>query len=290
MGKPAAPSIDAAGLTDLGKRRKANEDAFLVGSLRRSLVVEETSLEPGDDSWLASGGAEGSVLVVADGMGGQGGGHIASRVAVRSIADYVCNVMPWAARMAEQAVSPRATIPGVREQLSTALATGDTEVRQAVDLPGANPNMGTTLTLAYLLWPRLYVAHVGDSRCYVFRGNRLMRLTTDHTVAEQMKEQGFPALDESSPLHHVLWNSLGATEEEIMPEVKRTTVFPGDSVLLCTDGLTKHVSAEEIAKCLAKGESAKECCKILVDLANQRGGTDNVTVVIARVGAMGSQS
>ncbi|MEZ4220061.1 MAG: protein phosphatase 2C domain-containing protein [Polyangiaceae bacterium] len=282
-GPAKQPYLDIAGRTDRGLVRKANEDAFLITELNRRMNVLHSSLPAADLDWLTSSSA-GTVLVVADGMGGQGGGHVASRVAVRSITDYVCSVMPWASRHAQEVeTSPRATLPGVRDQLSTALVAGNTEVRQAAGLPGASPNMGTTLTLAYILWPRMYVAHAGDSRCYLLRHNLLSCLTTDHTVAEQMRAQGFPALEASSPLHHILWNALGTSEDEMVPEMQKQQLEAGDIILLCTDGLTKHVDEDEITNILANTDTSEEACDLLIERTVAGGASDNVTVVVARV-------
>lgn len=275
--------VIACGLTDRGLVRKANEDAFLIAELSRSLEVQQSSLPESELHWLA-GGSAGRLLVVADGMGGQGGGDVASRVAIRAIADYVSSVMPWAARHAQSLEqSPRASLPGVRQQLSTALATSNLEVREAAVLPGGTPNMGTTLTMAYLLWPRMYVAHVGDSRCYILRNGLLARLTTDHTVAEQMRAQGFAPLEASSPLHHILWNALGTSEDELVPEVHKMPLELGDTILLCTDGLNKHVDDEEITGVLRDTADASAACERFVQMTLDRGATDNVTVLVARV-------
>lgn len=280
----ASPTISAAGLTDRGLHRKKNEDAFLIAELERSLAVIQTSLPDSELSWL-TGGSAGRLLVVADGMGGQGGGDVASRVAVRAIADYVSSVMPWAARHGQSLErSPRTTLHGVREQLSSALATGNSQVREAAELPGGTPNMGTTLTMAYLLWPRMYVAHVGDSRCYILRKGVMARLTTDHTVAEQMREQGFGALDASSPLHHILWNALGTSEDELTPEVQKVPLEVGDVILLCTDGLNKHLDDEKVIEVLSQHNDPGAACEKLIQLTLDDGATDNVTAVVAHVG------
>ena len=281
--QPRRPDLDVAGRTDRGLVRKANEDAFLIAALDRRMSVMHSSLPSTDLEWLTSGSA-GTMMVVADGMGGQGGGHVASRVAVRSITDYVCSVMPWASRHAQELEpSPRATLPGVRDQLSTALVTGNTEVRHATDLPGASPNMGTTLTLAYIIWPRMYVAHAGDSRCYLLRHGILTSLTTDHTVAEQMKSQGFPALEASSPLHHILWNALGTSEDDMVPEMQKQQLEEGDVILLCTDGLTKHLDEDEITTILKTTETSESACDQMIARTLEQGATDNVTVVVVRV-------
>jgi protein phosphatase len=144
--------------------------------------------------------------------------------------------------------------------------------------------MGTTLTMAYLLWPRLYVVHAGDSRCYLLRGNRLEQVTRDHTVAQRLVDEGaLSAADaEQSRWSHVLYNCVGGGTHEIKPEVYRARVEPGDALLLCSDGLSKVVPDETIRQELARRQGAEQTCRRLVDLANEAGGPDNVTAVVAR--------
>ena len=141
--------------------------------------------------------------------------------------------------------------------------------------------MGTTLTMALVLWPTLYVAHVGDSRCYLLRSGTLTRLTTDHTLAQQIADQGIAPLGPDSGLHHLLWNSLGGSETA-KPQTTKLRLEPSDVVLLCSDGLTLHLSEDEIARTVATSERAAALCSKLVERAKAAGGLDNVTVVIAR--------
>jgi protein phosphatase len=142
--------------------------------------------------------------------------------------------------------------------------------------------MGTTLTAAYLLWPMLYVLHVGDSRCYVLRGGSLELLTKDQTLAQhlcdcgQLKGTEF----EESPYHHVLLSSIGAQET---PDavVYKTRLLTGDRILLCSDGVNAHVEDSEIEQILGSDQSPDEVCRQLIDLANARGGRDNITAFVA---------
>jgi serine/threonine protein phosphatase PrpC len=274
-------SLDVAGLTDVGLERSRNEDQFLIATLERRLRVESTSLSAAEG--FLPGSAEGTVMLVADGMGGTSAGDVASAVAVRSIAGYVCSVLPWAAQGARNtARQAQATLPGVRTGLTSALREGDAEVKKAARARGLR-DMGTTLTLAYLQWPQLYVAHAGDSRCYLLRGDALLRLTTDHTLAEKLREQADLEIDAGSPWHHVLWNALGAgTQSAIEPEVCRRELHHRDTILLCSDGLTKHADDAQITTLLKAAPTAAAACRLLVDHALTSGGTDNVTVVVAR--------
>jgi protein phosphatase len=132
-----------------------------------------------------------------------------------------------------------------------------------------------------VLWPVVYVAHVGDSRCYLYRAGKLQRLTTDHNLAEALGAKQNSAQAEN--LQNILWNTLGATDEVPRPELSKLELALGDTLLLCSDGLNKHVSDEQMQQVLQSSGNSRECCARLVELALQGGGTDNVTVVVARL-------
>jgi PPM family protein phosphatase len=276
---PVFASVQAAGSTNVGRHRPLNEDAYLIATLQRSMVVHDAS--PAEARGWFAGGSAGTLLVVADGMGGQGGGDVASRVAINTVASYLLNVMSWTTGAPGTSRTPdRASLPGVREELSSALVIGDSTVKHAA-AGTATPAMGTTLTMALVLWPMLYVAHVGDTRCYLLRSNTLSRLTTDHTLAQKIAATGAAPIDPESQLNHVLWNSLGGSAEVPQPEIVKIELEPGDRLLLCSDGLSKHVSDAEIAKLLSAELTNAEQCESLVEQANAGGGSDNVTVVVA---------
>jgi serine/threonine protein phosphatase PrpC len=282
-GSLASVVLVTAGLTDVGRERQRNEDAYLVATFRRSMTIEATNLS--DAHPLVTGGAEGTLLIVADGMGGQGGGDVASRIAVQTIASYVLDVLPWfSTRPPSTPVVGRETedtMPNVRGALSDAVAIGDSTVRFEAERGGAETSrMGTTVTIAYVVWPFAYVAHVGDSRCYVQRGDTLTLLTHDHTVAQQMLDLGYGDFD--PVMHHLLWNSLGAGEVA-RPQIVKVRLEPADTLVLCTDGLTKHVSDDEIRQEVGTRDAVGAVCRRLVDRALAAGGSDNVTIVMAHV-------
>jgi protein phosphatase len=272
--------IDAAGLTDVGRVRAKNEDAFLIATLQRSMIVHDASPDAAR-GWVP-GETAGTLLVVADGMGGQGSGDVASQVAVNTIVGYLLNVMPWATLRTSQVVGRDSapSIIGVRDELSAALVTGDSTVK-AVGAQQGSPRMGTTLTMALVQWPILYVAHVGDSRGYLARAGKLRRLTTDHTMAQQIAERDPTLIEEGSSLHHMLWNCLGGSEDTARPQLTKATLELGDVLLVCSDGLTKYVSEAEISEVLTSREPLASRCAALVARANAAGGADNVTVVLA---------
>jgi len=275
--------LQSSALSDVGRERERNEDQYLIATLQRTMSVVDTSVQIDAWHWLPRG-EQGLLLLVADGMGGAGGGDVASSVAVRAISDYLVNIVPSTIPPASSAAPFRdSTIPGVRRGLRSALVQGDLEVRAAAHTPGASETMGTTLTMAYVLWPRLYVAHVGDSRCYRLRQGKLEQLTTDHTLAKRLEQRTDVVIDDTSPWHHVLWNALGGGDAPAaQPEVHRSELEASDLLLLCSDGLTKHVTDDEIALALESSDSPREACKRLVAMANTDGGTDNITVVVTR--------
>jgi len=144
--------------------------------------------------------------------------------------------------------------------------------------------MGTTLTLGYLLNDYLYVAHVGDSRCYLFRNGILYQLTQDHTLVDEMVRNGALSPEEATRhrLRHVITNAVGADRPEVKVEVHKVHLQADDGMLLCSDGLTNMVSDQEIAAVFQTEPDPEQACQQLVAQANARGGKDNITVVVAR--------
>lgn len=269
--------VDAHGLSDVGRKRPKNEDQFLVAELHKSLSIRQTSLALEDGSRIDSG-KRGYLFLVADGVGGAPAGGRASSLAVDTVLRYVLNVMPWFFRLedTDQEI--------LRRELKLALRKCQTIVKAEASARPERRGMATTLTLAYVMWPKLFVVHVGDSRCYVVRQGRLEQLTRDHTVANELLAQGVlkPAEARSSKWRHVIWNVVGTSDREFRPDVFQTDLRPGDALLLCTDGLIKHVSSEDLLRLMKRKERAAETCRALVDAANEGGGSDNTTVVVAR--------
>jgi PPM family protein phosphatase len=271
-------TLDSAGATHCGRVRKTNEDAFVIAVLQRSLLIQDAN--PAAGGWFA-GNSAGTLLVVADGMGGQGGGDVASKVAIQTVVNHLLNCMPWAPRRPAKGAGRGASLSGVREELATAMVEGDATVKTA-GAQTSTPRMGTTLTMALVLGPIAYVAHVGDSRAYLLRGGQLRRLTRDHTLAQKLAEESHEPIDPESQLNHILWNSLGASDEVPEPEIQKLILEASDVLLLCSDGLTKHLTDPQIANVLGMRAPASERCAMLIESANSAGGTDNTTVVVAQ--------
>jgi protein phosphatase len=271
--RPTVGEVDVFGLTHPGLVRRTNADHFLIASLHRTLRIHATSLGSGIGPQESE--SRGFLLLVADGVGGLAGAAEGSARAVTAVAQHLLHATELCSQVAvtneaEAITSLREAVTGAHRTLLT--FTDDSGKPSA-----------STLTMFASFWPRAFVVHVGDSRAYRYRDGIFERLTTDQTFAQMMVESGAltPAGAEASHLKHVLWSALGS--QEAVPEVMVTDVTRRGIVLLCTDGLTTHVSELEIKSYLASCTSAEATCRALIDLALARGGHDNVTVVIARV-------
>lgn len=265
-----------AGRSDVGKVRQANEDQFLVADLNKSMTVHASTLPIEKDAQFY-GGLRAQLLLVADGMSGAAGAEVASQIGVGTTARYVLNTMPWFLSLEHEHDDDQ------REELIAALASSEEAIENEAQAHPSLAGMATTLTMAYVVWPRMYVVHIGDSRCYLLRSGGLAQLTHDQTAAQTLVDDGTITAEQAarSPLSHVLISSLGRGTSSFQPEVYKTELEPGDRVLLCTDGLTAEVPDPEIARVLAAGDSADEAAAALIDAANQAGGHDNITVVVS---------
>jgi PPM family protein phosphatase len=172
---------------------------------------------------------------------------------------------------------------GVLNELCEALRTTDRWLEEAAGRQPELQGMGTTLTMAYVTGRALYVAHAGDSRCYRWRDGRFEQLTQDHTVVARLLSEGAITAEEAArhSLRNVVMNAVGGGTRGVEPEVHKHAINPGDRLLLCTDGLTKMLSDNQIAAVLGGPGSPAGKSQLLVDEANRRGGDDNITVVIA---------
>jgi protein phosphatase len=275
----AGVKIDTYGLTHLGKVREVNEDQFFVASLGKSLDLLHTSLTrvAAFDEVQRS---RAYLFVIADGVGSIGGGQIASGTAVQALVTYISRTM--GCFYSYDIDSEHEFI----EQLESAVQHAHESVLAAFSTKGKGP--ATTLTIAVLIWPRAYLVHVGDSRAYYLRKGRLLQITRDQTMGELMIDQGVMTEEQvsRSSLTNVLASAVGS---EMKPSVGLVDLQWGDDLLLCTDGLTRHVSDEEIAAILQDTHSAELACRKLVDAALEGGGRDNITVVVCRAGEDGAQ-
>ena len=264
------------GITHQGKVRLENQDHFLICTVHPQVVIHGTSLQDADLLPLR-GTRLATVLVVADGVGGAAAGSDAARVATEAITRYVSSTLR----------SYHAAGSSSEEEFLTALRAAALEAHDSVRAEAASRTkqkmMATTLTVSIVVWPWLYAVQVGDSREYVYTNGALSQITRDQTVGQQLVDIGAlpPERLEKSPLRNVLSSAIGA--DEALPVVTRVDVSDrGTVVLLCSDGLTKHVSDSEIESALVAMKSSEQVARELLELALDRGGSDNVTIVVAR--------
>ena len=280
--KPRDDELDLFGLTHPGKVRKENQDHFLLCTVHPQAVIHATSL-PDPEKLQARGQRLATVMLVADGVGGSAAGGEASLLAAETIMRYVTSTLRSYPAMGS--LHDEDFLTALRAAALEADATVRSAAAERAQATGrlSSKSMATTLTLALAVWPWLYVVHVGDSRCYFFWNGELQQVTRDQTMAQDLVDKGALPADRAaqSPFSHVLASSIGGPET--MPEVSRIDVTKrGCVILLCTDGLTKHVPDAEIATHLGAMQSAEQVCHTLLDLALERGGSDNVTVLAAR--------
>jgi protein phosphatase len=269
--------VDVAGLSHRGLVRENNEDHFLVARFGRYLETLHSNLPDGMVPRLAE--ETGYGMLVADGVGGQSGGEVASSLAITTLVNLVLTTPDWILRLDQQDFTEE-FMTRARERCEQVNEVLLEESENRPELRG----LGTTLTLACSLGKDLFLAHVGDSRAYLLRHGRLHQLTRDHTLAQLLFEQGLLDRREAQMhrLRHVLTNVLGGTDRHVSPEVRPVQLEDGDVVLLCTDGLTEMVSEENIQATLQSGKTARAVVNSLVEQALAAGGKDNVTVVVVR--------
>ncbi len=238
--------LEACGRSDKGRIRPHNEDALLVDP--------ETGL-----------------FAVADGMGGHAAGEVASRLAIEAVRD----MMPEGAKSAGE--------QGIDALLRRTIAEANRRIADTIRSKPEYYGMGTTLVIGLVEDDRLWIAHVGDSRAYLLRDNRMALLTNDHSLVNELVRLGILSREKAAtdPRRNVVTRALGSGAS-VVPDVSQETLRPGDVLLLCSDGLNTMVPDTAIELALASGGGDLEAtCAALVDAANEAGGEDNVTVVLA---------
>jgi protein phosphatase len=236
--------LRAAASTDVGLRRRINEDRY--------------ALAP-----------ELGLYLVADGMGGHTAGQVASELAADAALQAIRALEGASASLAEK----------LRYAVASANRAIYTTAREKPELAG----MGTTLVCLLSGQGRAALAHVGDSRAYLVRGERIRQLTDDHSIVGELLRRNEISEDAAKehPHRHVLTRALGV-RRAVEPDLAELTPQAGDLFVLCSDGLTNHVEDHEIAKAVTQEEDLQEACERLIDLANGRGGEDNTTIIVAR--------
>lgn len=248
--------IVSAGVTDVGRVRTNNEDSYRI-------------LEPLN------------LFILSDGMGGEAHGEVASAMAVETIADYCSAVKEdGGVTLHEETV---ANWSDKTRRLKNAVIEANFKIYQSAQKNPEQRGMGATVTAAWLNESKLSIAHVGDSRAYLLRSGSLQQLTNDHSLVAEQVRRGILTRQqaEESEMQSVLLRALGA-HPEVDVEVDEVALMPRDTLLLCSDGLTRMVTEPEIAGTLQAQPDPASAAQKLVDLANERGGLDNVSVIVAR--------
>jgi protein phosphatase len=268
--------VDIAAQTDQGLLRSANEDHYLVMRFRRTLDTLLTSLPSSQVPLRAE--EVGYGLLVADGIGGAAAGERASRLALSTLVGLLLHTPDWIMSDEEQ------DIDRVIGRLAEHYRRIHTALRDEGLGDPSLAGMGTTMTVAGSLGASAVIGHIGDSRAYLFRGGKLLQLTRDHTLVQALVDLGQLSAEEvpRHPMRHVLIRSLGGRAQNIEGDFQRAMLADGDQLLLCTDGLTNMVDDAAIASLLVGAATSTEACQALVAAALDRGGTDNVTVALAR--------
>jgi len=235
--------LRTAAHTDVGLRRRGNEDRYVV--------------DP-----------EFGLCLVADGMGGHSAGQVASALAAASVLASL-----------QESKGSRVS---ASEKLRCALEDANRAIYEAARQNPLYAGMGTTVVALLVEGERAALAHVGDSRAYRVRGGRIRQLTDDHSVVGELLRRHEITADDARehPHRHMLTRALGV-RGHVQPDLAELTLVRGDRFVLCSDGLTNHLEDHEIAKLSSESDDLEACCQALIELANRRGGEDNITVALA---------
>lgn len=271
--KPRDDEIDVYGLTHPGKVRKVNQDHFLLGSLRRRLDIIATSLPASEFPALNERAV--FLAMIADGVGGTENGEEASRLALEEATQYL-------SQCTDCYYHGDAESDVFVDTLQAAATRCHARVAERAAQDPERRGMATTLTLFIGVWPWSYLLQVGDSRYYVYRNKELSQVTRDQTMAQELADQGVMTRSAAfaSRWANVLSSSIGG--KQTAPVVTRMTSHWDNIHLMSSDGLTKHVTDERIAERLRTMQSAKQCCEALLQDALDGGGTDNISIIVAR--------
>jgi protein phosphatase len=269
--KPTDDEIDVYGVTHRGKVRETNQDHFLIGSLRKTMRIRQSSVA--EDFFTGQSERLASLAMVADGVGGSAGGEEASRLTLQGVAEYVTgSTHCYYTADAGDDHAFTITLQDMAHRCHERIVADD----------GGEVGRATTLTLLLGVWPRAYLLQVGDSRYYLYRHGELTQVSRDQTLAQDLVDAGVFKRDDRALAQwsNILSSAIGGTQTS--PVVTAVQNDWGYVHVLCTDGLTKHVSDERIAKRVREMTTAEACCEQLLQDALDGGGSDNVTIIVGR--------
>lgn len=266
--------VRSFGMTDVGRVRVSNEDQFVIVEMARNLSVHGTSIPQAMAQYSSH---RGHIFIVADGMGGQEAGEVASALTVISIEEFLLDTFKRFCRLKSSDELD------VLKEFQLALAQADAKLFDEVSQHPEFKGMGTTLTMAFAVDWKLFVAHAGDSRCYLFAQNELRQVTNDHTLVAELVRRGSltPQAAATSRYRNLITNSIGGGEPGVLAELHKLDLEPSDVLLLCSDGLTEMLSDDLIATIMREEQEPQTICERLVSEANKGGGKDNITVIVA---------
>lgn len=272
--RSVSASLDVYGLTHPGKVRPNNEDHFLICALRRNIEVYHTSLP--DPSILGRSEGMAFLALVADGVGGARAGEEASRIALEHVTRYVSKSLNC------YYTSDPGDDETFVQELGEAAMKVHAEIIEESRHDAEHRGMATTLTLWLGVGTSAYLLQVGDSRCYILQGDELIQISRDQTMAEEFVDAGVITRGDAAfnRWTNVLSSAIGGPQAA--PMVTRVTQSLGSIGLMCSDGLTRHVSDEQIRHRLMTMTSARECCELLLQDALDAGGEDNITIIAGR--------
>lgn len=272
--RPRDSELDVYGLTHPGLVRANNEDHFLICALKKKVEVYHTSLP--DPSVLGFSQRVAMMALVADGVGGAKAGEEASRITLEHVTRYVTEALECYYTSDPDNDSQFIT------ELEEAALKVHSEIAVEAATDSARRGMATTLTLWIGIWPNAYLLQVGDSRCYSLREGQLIQMSRDQTMAEEFVKQGVFSREDAAFKRwaNVLSSAIGGPQAA--PSVNKVPNSWGSIGMMCSDGLTRHVSDERIKEVLSTLTSAKQGCETLLQDALDGGGEDNITVLIGR--------
>jgi PPM family protein phosphatase len=254
--------IDAAGRTELSGMPGFNDEQYIVADLDHHIVIRQTSVPAGTRAYRRAH-PQGKILAIADGISGMGASDVAGMAAMDGVLHYITSAMPWILTD-EDEEGGQVSRERVLENLKRVLVRCEHRLRRVVEARGVESSLPTAITLAYVMWPDLYVAHAGESRCYIFRDHRLHRITSDHALGQALgDETGSDSMVSAADAHHV-------------------TLAKGDCIFLCTNSLTRYLSDDEISQYLSTDLPSATVRDRLIAAAKESGSTENITVVTCR--------
>ena len=271
--------VSFGAVSDKGKKRANNEDAFLIFRtgryFKRVMTNVQEDLLPEHHEECAY------AMAVADGMGGLAAGEVASSMVLSTVVNLMLSSVKWALKLD----NPESRDEEIREAIQRGidyLAKADAAVESRAEQEQSYKGMGTTLTGSYSFGDDLFIFHIGDSRAYLYRNEKLSQLTNDHTLAQELADRGDISQEavEKHRLKHILTRSIGHSAGKPDVEIHQLKLQNNDLVLICSDGLHDMISDQQITQVINSRDSAQDKCQNLTDLALKHGGNDNITVLI----------